>query len=180
MSTAHCFVRQLAAAVGVAGIITSCQQAQSEALPESPSQSLTSLVQGPPQHNPAAGRRIDNARGRAVLRDWTRRYRRAYPDSVAHPRAFYISADIVSRILQHAAVQTSPVKGGLRMYMALDQSGSPRMILVGVKNNGEDLFEHKPNSPTQPFLALPAGVIVGETDDRCPSNCDITSLLTTD
>lgn len=177
MSTFSRFLRKPVLALSIGAVVCfqqgSSEQAQAGPLP-------SAAQQGPAQgrlrnHRPEAGNRITNRSDKVRLAAWTRTFRETYPDL---PRAYYINEDLVQEILRQANPSNSPAtKGGLRLYFGLDSStNTPHAIVVAVRHDGTDVLE--PSSTlARPSEPTGASLIIGESDDKCPSNCDTTSPL---
>ncbi|SNR30133.1 MULTISPECIES: hypothetical protein [Hymenobacter] len=171
----HLF-RKVLHAVGIGSVLTCCQQADSPnatADRPAPPQTVSAAPAGSTpsnNHNPDAGKPVTDEAGINILADWTRRYRVSFPNAYSHPRAFYINEKLVADILKQ--VNSSGNKGGLRMYLGLDSLGVTHMIVVAVDRNGVEVV--RPRGATEGLVAP----IVGETDARCPNNCDTSSPLT--
>jgi hypothetical protein len=115
--------------------------------------------------DPKAGKKVkpkDAAR-------WTKNYRlkpRKHGDTPT--LAQYFGKEFLQRILDENSC------AGLRIYQAIDDEGTRRVLVVGVDAKGNDLI-----GPINEDGTLPddGGGIVGDTPMSCPSTCDTNSLL---
>lgn len=156
--------------------LAGCQRARPQVAQPPPPMVLASMVvpapdQGEPQRA-SRSRRLDGRSRKDSLAAWTQRYRTKFPNQ---PRAFYIKASLVSEILKQTdAASAAPVEG-MRLYFGLDSVGVTHVILVAVGRDGKNLLER--GVVGQRGQAPLPSPVVGESADKCPSNCDLSSPL---
>ena len=80
--------------------------------------------------------------------DYTKNYREKYPDSV---RAHYFGKECFQAVLDQ---EGEPV--GIRIYYALDKDSKPQLILCGVDEDGNDMYNG----------------VLEDMSSPCPSQCD--------
>ncbi|WP_141106432.1 hypothetical protein [Hymenobacter gelipurpurascens] len=87
-------------------------------------------------------------------------------------RAYYFKKEIVQTIME----QDSAV--GIRIYNTRDGGDKDGVIIVAVNRKGKDLLGSIPNKGAS--IAKFASYRMGETDMKCPHNCDLDSPLNKD
>lgn len=83
---------------------------------------------------------------------WTSNYRNQFPDDV---KGHYFGQQALKSILDQAGCV------GLRIYYALDDRGNKQLILVGVDNDENDLYEG----------------LIAERSITCPPFCGVSNPL---
>lgn len=84
--------------------------------------------------------------------EWTANYRKSNPNGI---HAHFFGKEIIEKIL------FQPDCVGIRCYYALDENGTQQMILVGVKQDENDLFNG----------------VIAEKSWPCPPYCSNNSPL---
>lgn len=91
----------------------------------------------------------------------TKKYRKSYPENI---RANYCNKVIIEDILNHSECV------GLRVYRAQDERGVHGIVVVGVDEKGKDLTESMQEFGSEQ-------VLMAESYEKCPHNCDKESSL---
>lgn len=101
--------------------------------------------------NPKIGSAIPAEQGK----EWIKRYQDNNPGAV---KAIFYGSDILQQIL----AQKDCV--GIRIYNAIADDGTPNFVLVGAKENGNNIW------PSASADSTPDGIL-GEQGRPCPPGC---------
>jgi hypothetical protein len=100
------------------------------------------------------------------------RYQEIHPASDDTPKAYFVTRKVVDDILKQ--------KGciGLRIYSAyanVQVPYEPSVLLVGVEKGTKVPYQDQVGTYKELSSIAVREYLIGQTDDRCPSNCDGTA-----
>lgn len=108
-----------------------------------------------------------NSQAQRGLGQHTGHYRQDH-DTNRYAQAYYVSSSVLDSVIHQEGAS------GVRIYLAqAKKKGEPYLIIVGTrqeKDGPKDLI-----STTDKQGVTIATYLVVRSDDKCPSNCDITS-----
>lgn len=111
----------------------------------------------------------DKRRAAQRVRD----FRNTANNRVKYPNSFYLNRRALDSLISQPGCE------GVRVYLAVDKTlttpakDSLQLVLVGTNERQDDLVDLNTMAPS----ATPTANMMLATYDRCPSNCDYTSVL---